>query len=1502
MDRETRNWIQRATQDARALLEREYAEQLAGTFDLRLDGTIAAEPGGHLDAGQRLVRAKLVTAVEHLRAAGHGKNAVAAYLRETAFTTLNRFVALKMLEARGLVQECLSRGEESSGFKEFVGLAPGLVQLPDHGYRLYIESLFDEMGREVRVLFDRRDPANLLWPRRQPLLELLAILNAAELASVWGEDETIGWVYQYFNSDEERRQMRAESQAPRNSREMAVRNQFFTPRYVVQFLTDNTLGRIWYEMRRGETRLRDLDYLARRPNEVFLAEGEEPPVASDGDDDDLSQEELLRRSVYVTFRAKKDPRDIRVLDPACGSGHFLLYAFDLLLVIYEEAWADEGAVPKSEITGKTLREDYADLATLRAAVPGLILRHNLHGIDIDARCAQIAALALWMRAQRAFKDLGFAREARPPIQKTNIVVAEPMPGEPELRREFIATLDHKLGQLVKRVFDRMELAGEAGSLLRIEDDIREAIREIHGDYGRLFRASDDERWRQAEDDVLRALRAYAERAANGRSFQRRLFADDAARGFAFIDASRIRFDAIVMNPPFGDPTPALVAQCRQKYKDSLAELLCALLERARAWLVAGGLIGTVGPSQTGMKPSVVDWRIRWLKEMQWECCADLGGHVLDGATIRVAATCIGYRAPTRRSAFFRLVSEGHNKASALLRTVRALADGQSSRTTFAAWQLDFLQLPNAPLAYWFSGQQIAALSLLPTLEPAFGIVRVGLQTSSDEEFVRCLWEIPQGTLAVDEAQTYSGKGWVPLAKGGEYAPYAGDLHFAVEWTCGGRRMRAFEEGRKKLGLASRGNSALRDCAHYFKPGITYTHRTNKTIAPRLLPAGCVFGVKGPSVLDSPSLLVTLGVMSSRVFKVLVGMGTGRAQAEGGAGANSYDVGLVRSIPFPLLSEAGTSSLLAATRDAVRARIRHLANDETSPWFDGAKHDFYAQRSLLVSADRLLSEQEDIALDLWRAEKQLNEVTNAAYGLGPLFDEIVEDELGPPSWSLAEDLMSAYPVEVVRVYEQVLGKEVRTVATEEGVPVVVSSLLELAAHAARLAPPQVAACRRITNVVPTSVLVGTAAECVSHLIGVAFGRFDYSDHTINLGPDLVRSLTDKLRINANRTVRPGAPSILVDDPGYSADVVATLLEAASLGTDTDAFRRELEEVGRLGDLRTWVGRQFFEFHRKKYSSGPRKAPIYWQFATPSARYSVWTYYHRFTRDTLYRILNDCVTPKLRHEERKLMSLTQGAGPTPSANQRKEIDAQEKFVTELRAFREEVARVAPLWKPDLNDGVIINFSPLWRLVPQNRSWQKECKAVWDKLVAGEYEWAHLAMHLWPERVVPKCAKDHSLAIAHGLEEVFWEEDAESKWKPKKVAKEVVDRLIEERTSAAVRAALDDLLCAPAPTATVGGRRGAGRRRSAANGSRPVASRPRTNASPAGTHADDATITAVKEAIAAVKGGVSRAEVMEATGISSNDWNAAINALLAQGAVVKTGTARGTRYQLAVEEETA
>ena len=457
---------------------------------------------------------------------------------------------------------------------------------------------------------------------------------------VWDEDETIGWTYQYFNSDEERRQMRAESSAPRNSRELAVRNQFFTPRYVVQFLTDNSLGRVWYDMRRSNTRLRNLEYLVRRPNEVFLGDREEAPADDAARPEGLINEELLQYPNYVRFRAKRDPRDIRVLDPACGSGHFLLYSFYLLLTIYDESWSDEES-PNSEVTGRALRDDYPTLEGLRAALPGLILRHNLHGIDIDARCAQIAALALWMRAQRAYGDLGVARSARAPITKTNIVVAEPMPGESELRQEFITSLSIPLGKLVDCVFDQMELGGEAGSLLRIEEEMRETMRKVLGEHGELFRASDDENWQKSEREMLTALQEYTERVTNGRAFQRRLFAEDAAQGLGFIDLCSKRYQLVLMNPPFGAFSEGVRGWAAAKWPRTKNDMYAAFVERGIELLESQGRLGAI-TSRTGFFLSTFKgWREDvLLKRAPPVLVADLGQGVMDDAMVEAAAYCL----------------------------------------------------------------------------------------------------------------------------------------------------------------------------------------------------------------------------------------------------------------------------------------------------------------------------------------------------------------------------------------------------------------------------------------------------------------------------------------------------------------------------------------------------------------------------------------------------------------------------------------------------------------------------------------------------------------------------------------------------------------------------------------------------------------------------------------------------------------------------------------------
>ena len=563
MEDKQRSALRATVVKVRRLVEKDFEEQLEGTFNLLPDGRVLESA-----PGDPVVRARLLGLVQHHCAGGATpREAVDRVVREAAFTVLNRFAALKMAERRHLVRECVSQGMHSAGIRELAECAPGLRgALEDGGYRLLLDAVMDEISLDLKVLFNRRDSMAPLWPSPKALDDLLETLNDPHFADVWAEDETIGWIYQYFN-DNDVKEMRdaAKGGAPRNSRELAVRNQFFTPRYVVEFLTDNTLGRLWYEMTRGETALRErCRYLVRRPTEIFLKPGESAPASAGGGEtgagQHLSQEELLRQPVHIPHRPLKDPRDIRLLDPACGSMHFGLYAFDLFTVIYDEAWniahgqndAAKSAEPFAPFV--TFAATFPDKAAFLREVPRLIVEHNIHGIDIDPRAVQIAGLSLWLRAQRAWHESGVGPADRPRINRSNLVCAEPMPGEKELLREFVeqqfpAGERPAFAFLLETIFDRMALAGEAGSLLCIEEEIRTAI----ADAKRLWKEdpkheqasmfsepgekagheqrrldlsgiTDEQFWERAEQRIYFALEAYAEQAESDGGFQRRLFA------------------------------------------------------------------------------------------------------------------------------------------------------------------------------------------------------------------------------------------------------------------------------------------------------------------------------------------------------------------------------------------------------------------------------------------------------------------------------------------------------------------------------------------------------------------------------------------------------------------------------------------------------------------------------------------------------------------------------------------------------------------------------------------------------------------------------------------------------------------------------------------------------------------------------------------------------------------------------------------------------------------
>ncbi|MBP6902894.1 MAG: hypothetical protein KBC73_22565 [Burkholderiaceae bacterium] len=629
-DDKTRGRLQKLVTACRGLLTDEFRIQVQQTYGLdpNTGDVTPLERLTHVSAAEHETADLLRQTLAHYLAsegladsAVHRVPVIDRIVREQAFTVLNRLAALLMMEARGVLQRpAVGSGQQSPAFELYKMVAGSALGETGQAYQTFLFSLFDEFAQELPALFDRFAPQGRLFPREAALLQVLAELNHHEIQPLWGQDETIGWIYQYFNDPDERKRMRdpkqGGSQAPRNSRELAVRNQFFTPRYVVEFLVDNTLGRLWFNATGGKTSLRErCQYL--------LAKSDEQPAAA------------LRL---------RDPRTLKLLDPACGSMHFGLYAFDLFLVIYREAWAweqshgagslDLSAEPTTGL--QPLCHSYADQETFLRDVPRLVIEHNIYGVDIDPRAAQIASLALWLRAQRAWHDEGVKAKDRSAVGQGHVIAATAPPVEQELRNQCATQLDSLDAELFAKTLQMLKGVPELGVLLRMERELPRLVRAVFGEHGSLFKETDLEQWRKAEARLRAALMSFAQAAKS--TYQGRLFAQDALQGLRLIDLCREVFDVVVMNPPFGALATNTKDVLTKAYPRSKNDLLAVMVERGLELLRPGGRIGAITSRTCFFLSSFQAWREQVvLGVAQPEVMADLGYGVMDDAMVEAAA-------------------------------------------------------------------------------------------------------------------------------------------------------------------------------------------------------------------------------------------------------------------------------------------------------------------------------------------------------------------------------------------------------------------------------------------------------------------------------------------------------------------------------------------------------------------------------------------------------------------------------------------------------------------------------------------------------------------------------------------------------------------------------------------------------------------------------------------------------------------------------------------------
>jgi hypothetical protein len=718
--------------------------------------------------------------------------------------------------------------------------------------------------------------------------------------------------------------------------------------------------------------------------------------------------------------------------------------------------------------------------------------------------------------------------------------------------------------------------------------------------------------------------------------------------------------------------------------------------------------------------------------------------------------------------FLRLLEAG-DKAEALRARIATL-DEPGGISVHVVDAESFRLVPKAPFAYWVSDRVRRMFRELPPLEGEERHATKGVATTDDPRFVRLWFELGQNGNCT--------RSWPPLCKGGTYSPYYVDVYLSLKWIGEGRELKAFLD--HKIGAPGQWSRWINAVDYYGRPGLTWPLRTTSPLSLRVLPSGCIFSHKGPSLFvggpdESESLLVLLALANSATFKAMVALHLGAAEGA----ARSYEVGVLQRTPIPAELQR-SSDLVACARELWRLRRQPSESDPSS-------RAFVLPQLLHLPGPSLETRTSKIFIDCdLRESKETNlqdEIDRKIAFLYRLSGTDSHTLLSGPGQRLGEAAPVAVP-----------GDEEDASDEDDG----------------RTTPPPIAA----------KALV---ADLVAWAAGVTIGRFDIrlatGERAAPTEPepfDPLPAVAPGVLVDGNGQLAHATPSgypielpasgLLVDDRGHPADLVErvervlALVEQAQLGgasTCAASARWALEAATVLdpktADLRSWIRKELFVHHRKQHTRKPRTAPILWQLSSPNGSYSLWLNYHRASAETLLAALRDFVRPKLEHERHELERRRERVGEDPTRQVRGAIEAQEDLVAELRDFERELERVRPLFDPQFDDGVPINAAPLWRLFGHDRAWQDDCRKTWERLQNRELDWSHLAMRLWPEHVVPKCAEDRSLAIAHDLEDTLWEErPAQGKrgkptWAPRNLPAAELQRLVAARTSPAVKAAL-------------------------------------------------------------------------------------------------------------------
>lgn len=591
------------------------------------------------------------------------------------------------------------------------------------------------------------------------------------------EVEVLGWLYQFYIAEKKDAVMARKTAVP--TADIPAVTQLFTPHWIVRYLVENSLGRLWLLNRPG-SRLRE-----QMP---YYIEGE-------------AETEFLKIS---------KPEEIRLLDPAVGSGHMLTYAFDLLYAIYEE----EGYAP-SEIAG-------------------LILTHNLYGVDIDQRAAQLASMALVLKARE--KSRRFFQSDQ--MVHPHIIALQDVRFEESELLEYVRALN--IGEL----FDE--------PVLKLLHQFEEATT-----FGSLIQPCLD------EAGIAFVRSAIEDRDLGGQLFLRATH----LKIIRVLEQSEVltqRYHVVVANPPYlggKGMNPSVKTFLEERYPDYKSDLYAAFIVRGLGLALSEGFLGFMSPFTWMFIGAYEKLRITILTRATLTSLVQLEYSGFEGATVPICTFTLQNGVhPKLRGGYVRL-SEFRGSENQGPKALEAILNPKCG-WFFRASSEDFRVIPGVPIAYWIGDSLRNAFAKSHTIGDHF-IVRGGMTTGDNLRFLRLWHEVAMNFIGIGmlsrEAARASRKKWFPYNKGGEFRKWFGNNSFVVNWE---------DDGAEIL---STGRASPRSKDLYFKPSLTWTDISSGEFGIRESTAGFLFDASGPSIFnDDPRLLKSLlGYLCSRVSSIIL---------------------------------------------------------------------------------------------------------------------------------------------------------------------------------------------------------------------------------------------------------------------------------------------------------------------------------------------------------------------------------------------------------------------------------------------------------------------------------------------------------------------------------------------------------------------------------------------------------------------------------------------------------